>query len=430
MKSASAKLYGSFRAIHLPPCFSLREPADFHEPIPISERLVQAIWLDQLFDAARLTIHDGRPLRILRPGRWNAEGGPDFCDAQLQIGDETLHGDIEIHLHASGWKDHRHDSDPAYNRVILDVCLWPLDKPDALRTADGKLIPQLALQPHLLCSLEELIESLDPDRYPFAPLRASTRASPLLDVPREELIAYVESAGVFRFEQKTTRAFDLIQQHGPDQAAWQLLAETFGYKHNKLSFQQISLALPLTSLLRKSPGDARIEALLAEGDRRGLRLSQVRPANHPHRRLAALALLLEQHPKPATWFRELLIDPRELRRLPCLEHVFWNWHCARDSDRLAKPLALLGTARWREVVTNAILPFGAAESRLPGHVTEAESVLGIYLKFPCSQSNRAARQIAWDLGIPPPSTTLQQQGLIQMYQDFDLLLPDQKQAMA
>jgi hypothetical protein len=36
-------------------------------------------------------------------------------------------GNVEIHINASGWTDHKHDSDDAYENVILHV-VWKEDK--------------------------------------------------------------------------------------------------------------------------------------------------------------------------------------------------------------------------------------------------------------------------------------------------------------
>ena len=44
----------------------------------ISERLVQAIWYDGALRPAGLRAADGAPVRVVYPGRWNLEAGPDF----------------------------------------------------------------------------------------------------------------------------------------------------------------------------------------------------------------------------------------------------------------------------------------------------------------------------------------------------------------
>ena len=55
----------------------------------ISERHVQAIWYDGALRPEGLRTADGAPVRVVDPGRWNLEAGPDFRDAVLEIGDEV-----------------------------------------------------------------------------------------------------------------------------------------------------------------------------------------------------------------------------------------------------------------------------------------------------------------------------------------------------
>src|SRR5437867_10239533 len=87
----------------------LRDADSNYVPIPISERLVQAIWYDQRLKLGMLTTVDGRRVRVVFPGWWNLEAGPDFRHATVQIGDgEEVTGDIEVHLRAEDWAHHGH----------------------------------------------------------------------------------------------------------------------------------------------------------------------------------------------------------------------------------------------------------------------------------------------------------------------------------
>ncbi len=102
----------------------MREGED-HPP----ERLLQAIWQHQRLHRDKLLTLDGRGLRILHPGFRSVEGGPDFRQAIVQIGDNSpVTGDIEVDLRSSGWRGHRHHENPAFKNVILHV-LWDCDKP-------------------------------------------------------------------------------------------------------------------------------------------------------------------------------------------------------------------------------------------------------------------------------------------------------------
>lgn len=413
-----ASSYADFRNQYLTPQLILREPADFHDPIPISERLVQAVWNDQLFDTSQLKTVCGRSLQVIHPGKWSREGGPDFQSAQLILDGQTCKGDVEIHLHSSGWKEHRHAENPAYENVILDVCLWKIDDSPPIR-CDGFRIFQLELHPYLQSSIDELVESLDPDYYPFSPKQIQNARSPLNRLPKTELAGYIESAGIFRLEQKVARIKTILETHNQEQTAYVLLAEALGYKHNKWTFRQIAEHCPIAKLRKFISIDEKLQDLFSQIDRVPLRLAQVRPNNHPERRLATLAMIVHHHPNLTVWFSELL-NSKSITKQPSLKHNFWSYHYHRRSKKSAKPIALLGKERWQDILVNVILPFGILAAHQRKEVETESNLLTLYLNLPCIQQSLPAKKISYDLGVSQPKKTVQKQGLIQIYQDFDL----------
>ncbi len=56
-----------------------------HRPPGINEKLVQCLWVDQMFRKDRLATVEGQKLEILSPGWWNLEGGPDFKLGKLRL---------------------------------------------------------------------------------------------------------------------------------------------------------------------------------------------------------------------------------------------------------------------------------------------------------------------------------------------------------
>ncbi|HPX41624.1 MAG TPA: DUF2851 family protein, partial [Candidatus Hydrogenedentes bacterium] len=52
---------------------------------PVPEAVLQGIWYEQLLRTEGLVLPDGRSLRVIFPGWWNQNEGPDFRDAQLEI---------------------------------------------------------------------------------------------------------------------------------------------------------------------------------------------------------------------------------------------------------------------------------------------------------------------------------------------------------
>ena len=85
------------------------------------EKLLHYVWQHRIFPPGELHTTDGRTVEIINPGLHNLDAGPDFFNAQLRIGEAYWVGNVEIHCLASDWYRHHHDSDPAYNNVVLHV---------------------------------------------------------------------------------------------------------------------------------------------------------------------------------------------------------------------------------------------------------------------------------------------------------------------
>ena len=51
---------------------------------------------------------------MIDPGLHNRHAGPDFFNAKVKINGTLWVGNVEIHVRASDWFRHHHDTDPAY----------------------------------------------------------------------------------------------------------------------------------------------------------------------------------------------------------------------------------------------------------------------------------------------------------------------------
>jgi len=243
-----------------------------------------------------------------------------------------------------------------------------------------------------------------------------------------------------------------MDRHGRDEALFQESAAALGYKENKLPFTLLAQRLSL-KFLRQNISDA--EALLfgfagflqapdlseyessTRGYVRGLwdrwwpyrdemqrlvlprktwRISGTRPLNHPHRRLAALALIACHWPK-----LKRAAEARSAKGLGrifgALEHPFWNSHYTLKSEPSARQMALLGEARISDILANVFFPFWSLQP---------ESVWPEYLKQTATLSNRRVETAATRLFGSDPrrrhflKTIAHQQGLLQIYEDFCL----------
>ena len=88
------------------------------------EHLLHYVWKHKLFPLKVLQTTNGLPVEVIDPGLQNPNAGPDFFNAKLKIDGALWVGNIEIHLKASDWKLHHHDTNSDYDNVILHIaCL-------------------------------------------------------------------------------------------------------------------------------------------------------------------------------------------------------------------------------------------------------------------------------------------------------------------
>ena len=104
---------------------------------------MQFVWQHRLGLRGGQTTVDGRRVSVVDQGILNADAGPDFFNATVEIDGQTWVGNVEIHVRASDWFRHRHDADPAYDSVILHVV--QVDDAPVYRSS-GELIPQMIMR--------------------------------------------------------------------------------------------------------------------------------------------------------------------------------------------------------------------------------------------------------------------------------------------
>ncbi|MEI6084773.1 MAG: DUF2851 family protein [Verrucomicrobiota bacterium] len=437
----------SFPNIYAPAI--LRDADSHYQPLPISERLVQCIWYDQRL-AAELHTIDGRPVQVIFPGWWNLEAGPDFHHATVKLGDEPeMTGAIEVHLRTDDWAHHGHERDPLYDNVILHVVLWDAGRQSQPRTRLGDAIPQIILQNQLSAPLEQLYDEIDIDAYPHnATNHAGRCAATLADMPAAAVADLLDAAGDERFAAKTRKFSRWIQRLGPAQAFYEGWMEALGYKANKTAFRTLAQRLPVAEcgsglsaatffgvagfLPITASRDAYTKRLWnawwklrPDFEERILpkdiwRLTGIRPPNHPHRRLGAAAALLKRHPN----FSEKIIAAIETDGDPAklflqVRDEYWNHHFTLGGKPQSKSVELIGATRANEIVANIVLPFVAAQ---PDPQLAAKAKARYDALRPTGDNaivRLAGKQLFDDAGRRVKSAR-QQQGLIQIFQDFCL----------
>jgi len=419
------------------------------------ERLLQQIWQHQRLLRDELKTVDGRRVRVVHPGFWNKEAGPDFRDAIIQIeGNEAAVGDVEIDLQASGWKGHGHATNPAYKKVILHV-LW--DAPAEARREH----PQIVLKSVLDSPLAELERWLAGEPGPIAASIKGECAAPLRELGPEMIEALLSQAALIRFRRKAAQIEARARQRGWEQALWEELLAALGYKHNTWPMRRVAEILPLANDQRASgpaaearflgvgnllPGE--IAVTKNDSDRHarllwdhwwrqadGLepvpkaawRFAGLRPANHPARRLALAAEWASNGSIAQRLEQWLLAEVTEedleeslAKALSVPENAFWSRHWTFRSKPTRDAQPLLGSSRATDLSINVILPWlwiRAAAGRNEKLQSEAERR---FLAWPSAQDNSVLRLARERLlgGRWKCASAAQQQGLIQIVRDF------------
>ncbi len=247
-------------------------------PFTFSEKLLQKIWMRGDFDRSRVTTTDGRAVRIVRPGRWNLLGGPDFLEARIRVGSGAEQtGDVELHLHAVDWTAHGHGHDEAYDRVMLHVVLFPPAAGHRTIGAGGREIPTVALLPLLHHDLEEYAAEEVLEKLSDRPV--SQVVEKLAVRPVGEVAQLLRRHARERWRQKVHFARLRVQRLGWEGACHHTALEILGYRFNRPPMLRLASVAPLSDWAEADP------VAMFEAERESWSVQGVRPANHPRRRL-------------------------------------------------------------------------------------------------------------------------------------------------
>jgi hypothetical protein len=119
------------------------QPAEDGPRRSSTERDAATVWQAGLA-GFQLIATDGTAVTVVAPGVPGGGPGPDFRHAVLVLGGDLRFGDVEIHLRSSGWVEHGHDQDAAYNGVILHVVTED-DAGAPVQRADGASVITVVL---------------------------------------------------------------------------------------------------------------------------------------------------------------------------------------------------------------------------------------------------------------------------------------------
>lgn len=287
----------------------------------MQEDFLHYIWQHKKFDVLRLKTTQNESLDIVKVGQYNVNSGPDFFNAQINIGGQLWAGNVEIHIKSSDWYVHNHEQDAAYDNVILHV-VWEHDS-EVFRK-DNSQIPTLELCHYIDKHLVENYKSLFSNTNKWINCE-----NHFAEVDAFILDNWLERLYFERLERKSDSILELLVQSKNDWEAvlFKLLAKNFGLKVNGDVFFSLANSFDFSIIRKIQSKPDLIEALffgqvgLLESDLQEtyylqlrkdyqflkqkfqldnqyvlpLQFFRLRPPNFPTIRLSQLAMLYNKH---------------------------------------------------------------------------------------------------------------------------------------
>ena len=345
-----------------------------------------------------------------------------------------VRGDVEIHLHQRDWQSHGHGEDPNYSGVVLHAVLGAESSLTALHS--GRQAPVVSLAP--------LLDDADPPEsgYNSKPWPELWTVLGLRGYPQpatlEELGDLLDQAGDDRFLTKSAGFLRFLREQGPDQTLYEGLMEGLGYRFNQQPFLKLAARAPYAALDRAAclvPEQDRAQALeswlLRVSGLAPLDLSEhiamprvgfgtpllpdewhcfrVRPSNHPRRRIAGAAGLLDRLLKDGLvpgLKRAARGGPKEL--LSALT-------VTGGTSQKGK---LIGRGRAGDLAVNVVLPFLHGLAASSGQDTESRAHLDLFQRLGKLQENELTQEMARQLMDPSwwavVTNARRQQGLLHL----------------
>lgn len=387
-----------------------------------------------------LTLRDGRAVRVASPGILNTDAGPDFSNARICVDGTDWIGNVEIHVKASDWYRHSHQTDRAYDNVILHVVA--IDDTEVLRS-DGTAIPQTCVTfpenfYRIYASLAEGINNV----------RCRGMLEDLSPLQQSD---WLGSLAVERMQRK---AAHIIELHRASAGDWERtcfisLARALGFGLNSDPFEILARSLSLNHLARHSDNLFQLEAILFGqagmldmsvnifdeyyqslcreyyflSRKYGLipmssglwKFARTRPGNFPHRRIALLARYLYGGFSLMSDILARRGDPDQSREL--FEHElegYWSEHSSFGSPSHPQPSAL-STQSVDLLLINLVAPLLYAYCRSIGDPERAAVAFDLWESIP-GEKNSIIRQ--WLISGLKCRDAMDSQAMIQLRKEY------------
>ena len=348
----------------------------------MNELYLAYFWKNRLFNQLSLVTTSGQTLVVLSTGIENFHSGADFQNAKIRIDDMEWVGSVELHVKASDWYLHHHDTDQAYENVVLHV-IWENDLPVCYQ--DGSLIPALILSLYLS---EKALAEISPQ----SDTNASILCASLFDkVSQEKKYAMLDKCLKERLNEKADSIHELLSNNNFDweETFFHSLAKSFGFSVNAEPMLRLAQSISLKVILRYRDRPYAVESILFglagfleepildnyqkelrkefihlqkkhHWENAYLHLSdwkflRLRPYNFPTIRLAQFSEMIKSNCSLIS----LLLEIKELNTIKTLFEIpldfYWDshYHFGKSSS---KNYASLGLYSFQSICINTLIP--------------------------------------------------------------------------
>ncbi len=409
----------------------------------MNESFLHYIWQFQYFDKKDLKTSTGESITIFNTGHKNTHAGPDFYNAKLRIDSIEWAGSVEIHIYASGWREHKHQDDPAYENVVLHV-VW--EENEKIIRKDGTLLPTLELRDRVaqgfLLQYKRIIHSRH--KIPCANAIGS--------VPDLIRLSMLDKVLVSRMESKGNNILIALQKSNADweEICYQMLCKNFGFKVNTEPFLQLAQSLPYKILMKHGDKLTQMEALIfgqagflnetikddyylllkreynllckkygledRKMNKAQWRFLRLRPANFPTLRLAQLASLL-YHQKNLFSRLVTMSSLNDLMTTFSIKPSGYWLHHYQFFKKQEKEIPSLGRISMENIIINSIVPMLVAYGKAKDDQRYVDRAIQLLQQIGTEENNILRSWAA--LGLTSKSA-FDSQALIELYNSFCL----------
>ncbi|PKP33758.1 MAG: DUF2851 domain-containing protein [Bacteroidetes bacterium HGW-Bacteroidetes-17] len=407
----------------------------------VPESFLCYLWKFQLVNFPLVSV-DNKSIIVKNPGIRNTDGGPDFSNALIKIGETIWAGNVEIHCKSSDWIKHNHHHDRKYENVILHVVL------------EDDLGPNYeSFKPVAVLELKNRFDFKIYSKYQgFIQNKGWIACENYIHQVKElTKVHFLQRIAIERIERKfNLLSVELIKNKSDiEQLFYIQLFRSFGFKTNATPFEMLIKSIPLMVLIKHKDELLKIEALLfgqagmLDQDfkddypnklkteyaflKHKYALSPIqvhlwqylrlRPSNFPTIRIAQLSVILHQNTSLFSQIIEVESTAELLHMFDISASKYWDTHYHFDKTS-KKKIKKLGDKAVESMLINSVIPILFIYGYRTIKPEQSDKALN-FLETLKGENNAIIRQ--WEHLSLPTNNALQTQALIELktqYCDF------------